>query len=76
MPRTLTPSPATNVTAAVTGVATPATFALTKQQLRQSVTDAMERHGARVAAASEEIWTSAVTLDRVRAYVAKTLKKA
>ncbi len=54
----------------------PATFALTKQQLRQSVTDAMERHGARVAAASEEIWTSAVTLDRVRAYVAKTLKKA
>jgi enoyl-CoA hydratase len=54
----------------------PATFRLTKQQLRQSVTDAMERHGARVAAVSEEIWTSAVTLDRVRDYVAKTLKKA
>lgn len=53
----------------------PATFALTKQQLRQNVTDAMERHGARVEAASTEIWTSAVTIDRVHAYVAKTLKK-
>jgi enoyl-CoA hydratase len=53
----------------------PATFALTKQQLRQSVTDTMERHGARVEAASTEIWTSAVTIDRVRDYVAKTLKK-
>jgi hypothetical protein len=36
----------------------------------------MERHGGRVAAASEEIWTSAITLDRVRDYVAKTLKKS
>jgi enoyl-CoA hydratase len=53
----------------------PATFALTKQQIRQSVADAMERHGARVEAASTEIWTSAVTIDRVHAYVAKTLKK-
>jgi enoyl-CoA hydratase len=54
----------------------PATFALTKQQFRQSAADAMERHGGRVAAASEEIWTSAITLDRVRDYVAKTLKKS
>jgi len=53
----------------------PATFALTKQQLRQGVTDAMERHGTRVAAASEEIWTQAATLDRVRDYVSKTFKK-
>jgi enoyl-CoA hydratase len=54
----------------------PATFALTKQQLRQGVTDAMERHGSRVAAASEDIWTSAATIDRVRDYVSKTFKKA
>jgi enoyl-CoA hydratase len=53
-----------------------ATFALTKQQLRQNVTDAMERHGGRVAAASEDIWTQASTLDRVRDYVSKTFKKA
>ena len=54
----------------------PATFALTKQQLRQGVTDAMAQHGARIEAASEEIWTSAGTLDRVRDYVAKTFKKS
>ena len=30
----------------------PATFALTKQQIRENVTDAIERHGARVDAAS------------------------
>jgi enoyl-CoA hydratase len=54
----------------------PATFALTKQQLRQGVTDAMERHGGRVAAASEDIWTSVATLDRVRDYVSNTFKKA
>ncbi len=54
----------------------PATFALTKQQLRQNVTDAME-HGTAPASKprSTEIWTSAVTIDRVHAYVAKTLKK-
>jgi enoyl-CoA hydratase len=54
----------------------PATFALTKQQLRQGVTDAMARHGDRVAAAAEDIWTSAATLDRVRDYVSRTFKKA
>jgi enoyl-CoA hydratase len=54
----------------------PMTFALTKQQLRQSAADALEQHAARVAAASEGIWTSAITLDRVREYVAKTFKKA
>jgi enoyl-CoA hydratase len=54
----------------------PATFALTKQQIRQGVTDAMERHGRRLEAASEEIWTSATALGRVRDYVARTFKKA
>ena len=54
----------------------PATFALTKQQLRQGVANAMARHGGPDAAASEEIWTSAATLDRVRDYVSRTFKKA
>jgi enoyl-CoA hydratase len=54
----------------------PAAFAQTKQQLRQPVADAMERHGRRVAAASEEIWTAPETLDRIRDYVSRTFKKA
>jgi enoyl-CoA hydratase len=53
----------------------PATFALTKRQIRQNVTDAVERHGARVDAASAEIWASDATLNRVRDYVTRTLKK-
>jgi enoyl-CoA hydratase len=54
----------------------PAAFAQTKQQIRQPVTDAMERHGRHVATAAEEIWTTPETLDRIRGYVARTLKKA
>jgi enoyl-CoA hydratase len=54
----------------------PATFALTKQQIRQGVTDAVERHGPRVDAASADIWASDATLGRVRDYVARTLKKS
>jgi enoyl-CoA hydratase len=54
----------------------PAAFAQTKQQVRQPVVDAMERHGRHVAAAVEEIWTAARTLDRIRDYVASTFKKA
>jgi enoyl-CoA hydratase len=54
----------------------PPAFAQSKQQIRQGVADAMQRHGQRIDAAAEEIWTSATTLDRVRDYVAKTLKKA
>jgi enoyl-CoA hydratase len=53
----------------------PATFALTKQQIRQPVADAMERHGRRLDAASEEIWTAPATLDHIRDYVARTFKK-
>ncbi len=44
----------------------PAAFALTKQQVRQPVADAMERHGRRVAAAAEEIWTAPETIDHIR----------
>jgi enoyl-CoA hydratase len=54
----------------------PAAFAQTKQQVRQPVADAMEHHGRHVAAAAEEIWTAPETLDRIRSYVARTLKKA
>jgi enoyl-CoA hydratase len=54
----------------------PAAFAQTKQQVRQPVADAMERHGRRVAAAAEEIWTAPGTLDHIRDYVARTFKKA
>jgi enoyl-CoA hydratase len=54
----------------------PPTFALTKQQIRQGVADAMERHGGRLERASEQIWISATALDRVRDYVSRTFKKA
>jgi enoyl-CoA hydratase len=54
----------------------PATFTLTKQQVRQPVTDAMERHGPRVAAASEQIWTAPETLGHIRDYVSTTFKKS
>jgi enoyl-CoA hydratase len=53
----------------------PQAFAQTKQQLRQLVTDAMERHGERLAAASEKIWTAPETLAYIRDYVARTFKK-
>ena len=53
----------------------PAAFAQTKQQLRQPVADAMEQHGGRVAAASENIWTAPETLAHIRDYVARTFKK-
>jgi enoyl-CoA hydratase len=53
----------------------PAAFAQTKQQLRQPVTDAMERHGTRISAASEKIWTAPETLDHIRDYVSRTFKK-
>lgn len=54
----------------------PLAFAQSKQQIRQPVADAMMQHGSRIDAAAEEIWTSAATLDRVRGYAARTLKKA
>jgi len=54
----------------------PPAFVQSKQQIRQVVADAMQRHGQWIDAAAEEIWTSAQTLDRVRDYVARTFKKA
>jgi enoyl-CoA hydratase len=54
----------------------PATFALTKAQIRQLLVDRMAKDGTRVDALAEEIWTSPDTLAHVRDYVAKTLKKS
>jgi enoyl-CoA hydratase len=53
----------------------PAAFAQTKQQLRQPVADALAQHGKQFDASSMEIWSSPATLDRIRDYVARTLKK-
>lgn len=62
--------------AAALGALPPETFAMTKRQIRQPVTDQMAQHGARVDALAEQIWTSPDTLAVVGAYVEKTLKKA
>ena len=53
----------------------PQAFALTKQQVRQPVADALERHGKRIGANSMDIWTAPETLDRIRDYVSRTLKR-
>jgi enoyl-CoA hydratase len=53
----------------------PATFALTKEQIRQPVTDRMVRHGKRVDDRVDEIWYDADTLKHIGAYVAGTFKK-
>lgn len=53
----------------------PAAFAQTKQQLRQPVADAVDRHGRRASEAAEVVWTAPETLDRIRDYVFRTLKK-
>ena len=57
------------------GALPPATFALTKTQIRQPLADRMAKDGARVDALAEQIWTSSDALAHVRDYVAKTLKK-
>jgi enoyl-CoA hydratase len=51
------------------------TFAATKEQLRQRVTDHMAQHGARIDARAEQIWASPETLQSVRDFVARTFKK-
>ncbi len=54
----------------------PQAFAQTKSQIRQAVSERMALSGAATDAAVTAIWTKTETLDRVAAYVAKTLKKA
>ena len=53
----------------------PKAFALTKQQIRQPVADAMERHAKRVDASATDIWTAPETIGRIRDYVSRTFKK-
>ncbi len=54
----------------------PAAFALSKQTTRQPSLDRMEREGRRIDDAVMQIWCAHDTLDRIRAYVARTLKKS
>jgi enoyl-CoA hydratase len=54
----------------------PKTFAQTKQQVRQPVVDALERHAKRIDEASMGIWTADETLGHIREYVSRTFKKA
>ncbi len=54
----------------------PATFAATKEQLRQPVADRMAQHGGHVDSRAAQIWASADTITYIRDYVAKTFKKA
>jgi hypothetical protein len=53
-----------------------ATFAATKAQMHQRVSDHMARRGARIDARVEQIWTSDEALSNIRAFVTKTIKKA
>ena len=50
-------------------------FAQTKTQMRQPVVERLEKTGAAIDKIATEIWAAAETLDRVRDYVARTLKK-
>jgi enoyl-CoA hydratase len=60
--------------AATLGSIPPPAFSLTKRQLREPAMQRM-RDGAAMDAEVVEAWTSPVTLDAIRAYVAKTLKR-
>jgi enoyl-CoA hydratase/carnithine racemase len=53
----------------------PAAFALSKRQTRQPALERLESVGRTIDAAVEEIWTAPDTLERIREYVARTLKK-
>jgi enoyl-CoA hydratase len=53
----------------------PATFAMTKRQIRHDAVDRMARHGARVDADAEKIWTAPETLAHIADYVRRTFKK-
>ncbi len=54
----------------------PLAFAQTKSQIRQSVSERVALSGAATDKAVTAIWTHKASLDRVAAYVAKTLSKA
>lgn len=53
----------------------PPAFAQTKKQIRQAVTERLERSGEATDKAVTAIWTAPETLGFIRDYVARTLKK-
>jgi enoyl-CoA hydratase len=53
----------------------PEAFALSKRQTRQPSLDRLERDGRRIDDEVTQIWCAYDTLDRIRDYVARTLKK-
>jgi enoyl-CoA hydratase len=53
----------------------PAAFAQTKKQIRQAVTERMAQSGEATDKAVTAIWTAPETLNYIRDYVARTLKK-
>lgn len=53
----------------------PPAFAQTKSQVRELVTERVERSGDATDKAVTEIWTAPATLSHIRDYVARTLKK-
>jgi enoyl-CoA hydratase len=53
----------------------PEVFALSKQQTRQASIERLARDGGRIDEAVLRIWCAHDTLDRIRDYVARTLKK-
>ena len=54
----------------------PPAFAQTKSQIRQPVAERLQRSGEATDKAVTEIWTAPPTLNYIRDYVARTLKKA
>ena len=53
----------------------PPAFAQTKKQIRQAVTERLASSGEATDKAVTAIWTAPATLEFIRAYVARTLKK-
>ena len=62
--------------AATLAASPPATFATTKAQIRQPVTDRMTQHRERIDRRVEQVWTSAETLRNIDSYVARTFKRS
>jgi enoyl-CoA hydratase len=54
----------------------PAAFAQTKAQIRQPVAERLQRNGGATDKAVADIWTAPATLNYIRDYVARTLKKS
>jgi enoyl-CoA hydratase len=54
----------------------PAAFTQTKMQIRQPVAERLQRSGAETDKAVTEIWAAPATLDYIRDYAARTLKKS